>query len=115
MYIWIKQLSSLASNLRQNAGDGEQLGHQVGQVAVHEDEEGLDGTDAVGETRGERGHESEEKAEEDAAEPHHPEAGHSQEHVGGFDDGQICQEGEHAVEHLRSGTYGIRRLDVKFL
>lgn len=99
MFEW----SHFGLHSRQNAGDGEQLGHQVGQVAEHEDEEWLDGADVVGEARGERCHESKQEAKEKAAQRHHEEAGHSQEHVGGFYFRQVGQEGEHAVEHLRRG------------
>ena len=90
----------LGRHLRQDAGDGKQLGHQVCQVAVHEDEEGLDLTDIVGEACGERSREPKQEAEEDATNPHHEEPGHSKKHVGGFNDGQVCQEGKHAIKYL---------------
>lgn len=91
---------------RQDAGDGEALSHQVGQVAVHEDKERLDGTHFVREACGERSHEAEEEAEEDAPCCHHEEARHSQEDVSGLDDGQVSQEGKHVVEDLGDGRRG---------
>lgn len=87
-------------HLRQDAGDAETLGHQVRQVAVHEDEEGLDLADVVGEPRGEGSRESKQKAEEDASDRHHDEPGHPQEHIGGFNDGHDCKVGKHAVKCL---------------
>lgn len=90
-----------ASHLRQDAGDGKTLGHQVGQVAVHEDEEGLDLTDVVGETCGERSRESKQKAKEEAPGRHHEEPGHAQKHISGFSDGHVRQKGKHAVKCLR--------------
>lgn len=75
------QKAAVGLHLRQHAGDGETLGHQVRQVAVHEDEEGLDLADVVGETRGERGHESKQDPEQDATGRHHEEPGYSQKHI----------------------------------
>lgn len=94
------QKAAVGLHLRQHAGDGETLGHQVRQVAVHEDEEGLDLADVVGETRGERGHESKQDPEQDATGRHHEEPGYSQKHISWFNDGQVCQEGKHVVKYL---------------
>ncbi len=96
----VKNYFVFGLHLRQDAGDGKQLGHQVRQVAVHEDEEGLDLTDVVGEACGERSHESEQKAEEDASGRHHGEPGNSQKHISGFNNRQVCQKGKHAVKYL---------------
>lgn len=96
------QCSVVSTFLRQDAGDGEALGHQVGQVAVHEDKQGLDGAHVVGETCGESSREAKQEAEEDASGCHHKEAGDSQEDVGGLHDGHVCQEGEHVVQHLKT-------------
>lgn len=95
--------SLIGPHLRQDAGDGKQLGHQVRQVAVHEDEEGLNLSDVVGETRGERSHKPKQEAEEDTANPHHEEPGHSEKHVARINLGHVRQEGKHAVKYLRRG------------
>lgn len=87
-------------HLRHHAGDGETLTNQVRQVAVHEDEEGLDLTDIVGETCGERSCKSKQEAKEDATGRHHEEPGYPQKHIGGFNDGQVGQVGKHVVKHL---------------
>lgn len=68
-------------HLRQDAGDGETLSHQVRQVAVHEDEEGLDLTDIVSEPCGERSHKSKHETKEDTSECHHEEPGNSEKHI----------------------------------
>lgn len=85
---------------RQHAGEGKTLGQQVCQVAVHEDKEGLDLTDIVGETCGEGSHESKQKAEDDTADCRHKELGKFQKHISGFDNMQVCQKGGHAVKCL---------------
>ena len=87
-------------HLRQDAGNGKTLSYQVRQIAVHEDEEGLDRTDVVGETCGERGREAKQKAKEDASNSHHKEPGNPQKHISGFDDGHVGQEGKHVVKNL---------------
>lgn len=52
---------------RHDRRDGKELGHQVGQVAVHKYEERLDFSNPGGESRGEGGHKTKKYAEADPA------------------------------------------------
>lgn len=88
------------ANLRQNTGEAKQLRHQVCQVTVHEDEEGLNLTDVVGKTCGEGSGESKQDAKEDAADAHNKEPGDSQEHVRRFNNSHVSEEDKHAVKCL---------------
>lgn len=62
---------------RHNWRDGEQLGHQVGQVAVHKYEERLDLSDLGSESCGEGGHKTKKYAEPHPAQSDHEKPGHS--------------------------------------
>ena len=85
---------------RHDGGDGKELGHQVGQVAVHEDEEGLDGPNVAGEACGERRHKAEQQAEAHASEPHHEEASHPQEYIHWLHLRHVRHVAKHVVQHL---------------
>lgn len=62
---------------RHNRGDGKELGHQVGQVAVHKYEEWLDFSDLGGEPCGKGGCETKKYAEAHPAQTDHEKPGHS--------------------------------------
>lgn len=62
---------------RHNWGDGKELSHQVGQVAVHKYEERLDFSDPGGEPCGKGGRETKKYAEAHPAQTDHEKPGHS--------------------------------------
>lgn len=105
LWLWsFNKNLSFPVNLRHDAGDGEKLSHQVGQVAEHEDEQRLNLTHPAREAGGERRHKAEQDAEQDPADTHHEEAGHTQENIRGRDGWHVGQKGKHAVEDLKRKT-----------
>lgn len=69
---------------RHDTGDGKQLGHKVGQVAVHEDEEGLNLANFPCEAGGEGSHQAKEEPKQYSPQAHHKEPCHAQKHIRGI-------------------------------
>ena len=69
---------------RQDARQVECLGHQVGQVAEHEDDEGFNRRDVLGETGDKRRNESKNDTKKYTPTPNDDESGTSSQNVHGF-------------------------------
>ena len=109
-FSWKKKNVDIYS--RHDGRDGEELGHQIGQVAVHEYEEGLDLPDPGGEPRGEGGHEAEQDAETHPSEPDHEEPRHPQEHIHRLHYRHLRHEVEHVVQHLKNKAGKLTHADT---
>lgn len=92
---------SLDHYSRHDAGDGKQLSYQVGQVTVHEDEEGLNLAHLPCEARGEGCHHAKQEPEQHATQAHHKEPGHAQKHIRGIHHWQLSHMVEEVIQHLR--------------
>lgn len=90
-------------NLRHDAGEVEHLSRQVGHVAVHKDEQGLDDPGVGGEARGEGCQDPVDGSDQDAAQSHHEEGNDSQEGVHHRHCVGACKLLEKVVQHLRRG------------
>lgn len=69
---------------RQNAWDVKGFSGQVRQVAEHEDQQGFDSRNVVGESSHECWNESKDDAKQHATQPHHEEASEASKDIDGF-------------------------------